>query len=154
MSIINTAKELLKKGIALDDNELIEMANNLLDSATASPSAVASEEEASGQPEPGKDAHPRPNRPEPSDFLSETKQKERFRDKLPVNEVENRKNSFIDGGEDHSDVKTPSVELTPRREPSHKRSQVCESCSKEIQVAEIHTREFFICDECLTNRRR
>ena len=30
MSIVETAKELLKKGIALDDEELIQMANSLL----------------------------------------------------------------------------------------------------------------------------
>ena len=37
MSIIDTAKDLLKKGMALNDPDLIKMANELLEQADAPP---------------------------------------------------------------------------------------------------------------------
>lgn len=154
MAIIDTAKELLRKGMALNDAELIEMANTLLDSATVSPSSVANEKEASG-PSPVEVVHPQPSRPEASDFLLKTKPDGGTpRDKIPVNKISRGANSFIDDGKEHGDIETPEIELTRRREPSKKHKQVCQACNQTVEVLDIHRREFFTCDKCLSNKRR
>ena len=152
MSIIDTAKELLQKGITLNDQELIEMANQLLDSAAVPPLTAASRAEAST---------PRPNPGSPdagvevSDFLSKTKNDlNTFRKGIPVNEVTDRVNSFVDTGEEQKDINTPEVSPTQRRDAPRKYEQVCQECSSVVAVLEVHKREHFVCDGCLSKRKR
>jgi len=152
MSIIDTAKELLQKGITLNDKELIEMANQLLDSAAAPPLTAASRTEAST-------SRPNPGSPddgvEVSDFLSKAKKDvSPFRKGVPVNEVTDRVNSFVDTGEEHKDISTPEITPTQRRDAPRKYEQVCQECSSSITVLEVHKREHFVCDGCLSKRKR
>lgn len=152
MSIIDTAKQLLKKGIALNDSELIEMANNLLASVADSPSAATDLPEAST---------PRPNPGSPdvaveaSTYLTPTKKgTDSFRKGVPVNEIPDRVNEFVDTGEDHTDIVTPPVDPTTRRPPHTKHTQKCQECKQSVDVLDTHRREHFVCDSCLSSKRR
>ena len=131
MSIIETAKELLKKGIALDDEELIQMANSLL-----------AEDETVTQPD----------RVDVDEFAIEPQE----RRELPtaVNQIQRGENLFIDDGSEHSDIETPTVVPTQRRKAVTKIEQQCEECGKVAKVSDVHKRDYYICDPCLTDRRR
>jgi len=131
MSIIETAKELLKKGIALDDEELIQMANALL----AQDEAVV-----------------QPDRVDVDEFAIEPNE----RRELPtaVNQIQRGENLFIDDGSEHSDIETPTVVPTQRRKAVTKIEQQCEECGKVAKVSDVHKRDYYICDPCLTDRRR
>jgi len=143
MSIIDTAKELLKKGIALNDEELINMANDLLSSSPAPTTEV----------------------PAASSFQKEktavlaeqfeVKQKNAIdkRSSIPVTQGE-RKNTFVDDLTEHKDVLTPtSSPLTERkRAPVQDVEQTCESCNKTFMVSPAHARDFYTCDGCLAQK--
>ena len=131
MSITETAKELLKKGIALGDEELIQMANSLL----AADETVA-----------------QPNRVDVDEFAVEPQE----RRELPtaVNKVQRGENLFVDDGTEHSDIETPTVVPTQRRKAAAKIKQECEECGKVTKVVDIHKRDYYICDPCLADRRR
>jgi len=131
MSIIETAKELLKKGIALDDEELIQMANALL----AQDEAVV-----------------QPDRVDVDEFAIEPNE----RRELPtaVNQIQRGENLFTDDGTEHSDIETPAVVPTQRRKAVTKIEQKCEECGKVAKVSDVHKRDYYICDPCLTDRRR
>ena len=131
MSIIETAKELLKKGIALGDEELIQMANSLLveDKTVAQPDRVDVDE-----------------------FAIEPK--ERKEAPTAVNQVQRGENLFVDDGTEHADIETPAVVPTQRRKAPTKIEQQCEECGKVAKVSDVHKRDYYICDPCLTDRRR
>jgi len=131
MSIIETAKELLKKGISLGDEELIQMANSLL-----------AEDETVTQPD----------RVDAGEFAVEPQE----RRELPtaVNKVQRGDNLFVDDGTEHSDIETPTVVPTQRRKAVTKIEQKCEECGKVAKVSDVHKRDYYICDPCLTDRRR
>lgn len=131
MSIIETAKELLKKGIALDDEELIQMANALL----AQDETVA-----------------QPDRVDVDEFAIEPK--ERRESPTAVNQIQRGENLFTDDGIEHSDIETPTVVPTQRRKAVTKIEQQCEECGKVAKVSDVHKRDYYICDPCLTDRRR
>ena len=131
MSIIETAKKLLKKGIALDDEELIQMANSLLaaDETVAQPDRVDTDEFA---------VEPQESRELPT----------------AVNEIQRGDNLFVDDRTEHSDIETPSVVPSQRRKSTPKIEQKCEECGKLETVSSVHKRDYFICDSCLSSRRR
>jgi hypothetical protein len=52
------------------------------------------------------------------------------------------------------DIETPSFTPSPRRETPPKTKQKCVDCNKIVEVADVHRREFFVCDDCLSNKRR
>ena len=95
MSVIETAKQLLQKGIALNDEELINMANELLSTEVVSqPEEV---EDVSEAPEPQTNNEQRGNKFE--DFTAPTKktdqtQKTRFARTEPIS-AENRENGDL-----------------------------------------------------------
>ena len=73
---------------------------------------------------------------------------------IPVNSIRDRINQFVDDKTEHTDIATPNVELTERRNPSKMLSQKCQECGQIFDVHESHKREWFVCDACLSGRRR
>ena len=150
MSIIDTAKELLKKGIALNDEELIGMANSLLsaefsfdDNEKSTPVAETS----------GASSFQK----EKTSVLVEqfeVKQKNSMdRGSVPVTQGE-RKNTFVDDLTEHKDVITPTTSSPTERKrvPAQNVEQTCESCKKTFTVSPAHARDFYTCDGCLANK--
>ena len=61
-----------------------------------------------------------------------------------------RENLFVDNGEEHKDISTPSVEPSPRQRNKFTMiEQKCQKCSKTFEVHPIHKREHYICDRCI-----
>lgn len=146
MSIIDTAKKLLQKAIELNDDELIKMANALLeDEVDAIVKNVS-------LPEPEPRVEVSDTRVDPSQF---TVEKRSFKKKSQaVNEVSRGDNLFVDDGTEHTDIDTPDFVPTQRRGAARSVMQTCEECGKKFKVPKVHTREFFVCDTCLNNRVR
>ena len=147
MNIIETAKSLLRKGIALNDHELIEMANSLL-GEQEDPSTATQPEQVEIA-----DRDLSSERGSTDDFTVDRSQNNNQR-RVPVNQIKSRKNEFIDDGTEHAEITTPNVTPIERRQPSKKVTQKCESCSKTQEVSEVHSRDFYVCDKCLESRRR
>ena len=146
MSVIDTAKELLKKGMALNDSELIKMANELLASIETPPEKPKEEN-------PQKDSLVIRNE---DNFISPITDDKNVRtvNATPVNQGK-RQNLFIDDKIDAMDVITPDYTPTLRDRKKAKRvEQKCEECRKISIVPEAHSRDFFVCDSCLVKRRR
>ena len=147
MSIIDTANDLLKKGMALNDPDLIKMANELLEQADAPP------------PEPPKKESPALDSlvtKKEGDFISSITNEENMKatNATPVNQMKH-KNLFVDEKTDALDITTPSYTPTARdRKKTKKLEQKCEECRKTTSVLEIHVRDYFVCDSCLARRRR
>lgn len=139
MSIIDTAKELLKKGIELNDAELVTMANSLL--------ASQGDETTDGQTEPI--ASP------PDKFSEFIMDKSDYSNKyVPVNSITNRVNQFIDDKTEHVDVETPEVPLASRERPHHTLvDQTCSVCKKLFSVSDTHSRDNYLCDQCILGKR-
>ena len=146
MSIIQTAKDLLRKGIALNDEELIQMANSLLTEQGDSETPVQPVKEEVVTRDSSVE------RASADDFTVKREQPQQR--KVPVNGMGSRKNTFVDDGTEHTDIETPDFVPTERRQAPKKVKQFCEACSKTFEVPEVHRREWFVCDKCLENRRR
>ncbi len=147
MSIIDTAKELLRKGIALNDEDLINMANSLLE--------VDVETETPAQPETKqvvKEEKTPPQRVTKDEFT--VSRESRGNSRTPVNDVPTRQNQFVDDRTEHMDIETPDFTPTERRNPSKLVPQKCQECNETFNVHESHRREWFVCDACLAGRRR
>jgi len=146
MSIIDTAKDLLKKGMALNDPELIKMANELLADIETPPEEPKEED-------PQKDSLVIRNE---DNFISSITDDKNIRstNATPVNQGK-RQNLFVDDKIDAMDVITPDYTPTVRdRKKAKKVEQKCEECRKTTIVPEAHSRDFFVCDSCLIKRRR
>ena len=147
MSTLDTAKELLRKGIALNDSELIEMANSLIEAGAAAETAVQSNvTQVVEQPAP-------PERVAVDDFSMIGRQETKGSTE-PVNMVNRGENLFTDVKSEHMDIETPSFTPSQRRDTPRKTEQKCVDCNKTVEVADIHRRDFFVCDDCLSNKRR
>ena len=69
----------------------------------------------------------------------------------PVNDQKNRVNKFQDDGSIASDVSTPDFTPTSRTRAAYKPvDQTCERCRQTTKVNPKHSREFFVCDKCLS----
>jgi hypothetical protein len=125
MSIIQTAKDLLRKGIALNDEELIQMANSLLteqgDSET--PIQPAKEEVVA------RDSSV--ERASADDFV--VKREQSAQKRVPVNQVSSRENTFVDDGTEHTDIETPDFVPTERRPAPKKVKQFCELARRHLR---------------------
>ena len=146
MSIIETAKDLLRKGIALNDEDLIKMANSLL-----------TEQEDSETPDqPVKEEvvmrDSSVERASADDFV--VKREQPAQKRVPVNQVGSRENTFVDDGTEHTDIETPDFVPTERRKAPRKVKQTCETCGETKEVSEVHRRDWYVCDRCLENKRR
>lgn len=153
MTILQTAKELLKKGIALNDAELIQMANELIEANTNTEIAKTPKVKKAKAviPEPVTIA-----KPSRQAIVDQFKiEKETPKDKRsPVTERQ-RYNSWQDDGIEAKDVVTPEAPITARnRKPPEKVNQTCETCNSTVKVHPTHVREFFICDNCLLNKKK
>mgnify|MGYP001410678626 CR=1 FL=1 len=146
MSIIETAKDLLRKGIALNDEELIQMANSLL----------AGQENSETPDQPVREEvvmrDSSVERASADDFV--VKREQPAQKRVPVNQVGSRENSFVDDGTEHTDMKTPDFVPTERRKAPRKVKQTCETCGETKEVSEVHRRDWYVCDRCLENKRR
>ena len=89
------------------------------------------------------------------DFIAPSKKKDsessgsRIARSSPV-PTEVRENLFVDDGQEHKDISTPEVELSPRQRNKFTMvKQECQKCGKTFEVHPIHKREHFICDRCI-----
>jgi len=142
---LEIAKELLKKGMALNDQELIAMANSLIDEQQKKSSKKATKKTV-------KKTEPKNN----SDFVM--KKEESATKKTPVNKVKNRVNKFTDNRTEakSKQEKTPKVKLTPRNRPKYTPVyKNCENCNQKMKViAGDSAVASYICDNCILGRKR
>ena len=89
------------------------------------------------------------------DFIAPSKKKDsqssgnRIARSSPIS-TNSRENLFVDNGEEHKDISTPSVEPSPRQRNKFTMiEQRCQKCSKTFEVHPIHKRENYICDRCI-----
>ena len=105
------------------------------------------------KPEPPKEAPAPPKATSQDDnFVATIKDQpmETRRGGVPVNEVSNRSNGFVDDGEEAKHVETPTFKPTERKRAAYKPvEQKCERCDKVLTVNPVHKREYFVCDKCL-----
>lgn len=153
MTIIQTAKDLLKKGIALNDPELIEMANSLLGTVNKAEPIVISE--------------PQETKPKKSRARTVVKEKQSLVDQFAIENKRSqskrvlvkakRVNTFNDDGilaKDEENI-TPKITPAKRDRPKFEKvKQVCQSCNGSVMVHPAHVREFYTCDNCLNNKTR
>jgi formamidopyrimidine-DNA glycosylase len=147
MSIKDTAKSLLKKGIATGDDELIIMANELLESLVDSKIAPDRSLEDLEKVE--------DTRPEPDSFISpiikaDNANHQRVAKTQKIDVDGDRENKFVDDLSEHTLVTTPDKPLTARhRRPFKKVEAVCKKCNKIVETHPAHKREWFVCDGCI-----
>jgi hypothetical protein len=136
MSIKDTAKALLEKGVAAGDEELINMANELLESLNP--------------PEPK-------NKPSlDEDYIAPSKNENAQPDSQgrraktePIGSKK-RENEFVDDGTEHKDEITPDYVPSPRARKSFKKvTMICTRCDKSFNVHPVHKRENYICNSCI-----
>ena len=89
------------------------------------------------------------------DFIAPSKKKDsgssgsKIARSSPIS-TNSRENLFVDNGEEHRDISTPSVEPSPRQRNKFTMiEQECQKCRKTFEVHPIHKREHFICDRCI-----
>lgn len=147
MKNIEAAKKLLVKAIEIDDQELIAIANELLELDTHEPKkkpAAEAEERKVSVSSKLKDH-------DTSDFIfTRSSKNKNSSSTTAVNQVKNRVNLFSDDGTEAKDVVTPKVELTERRRPAFKMiKQTCSKCNEVFETHPTHQREFYVCDRCI-----
>lgn len=138
---VDKIKELLKEVIKTGDQELIELATELLKSSSQNNQEAAIVQSTSTKTSNNKY----------DDFTSAIKKGESPTRAIPVNETK-RFNQFVDDKTEAigEEFKTPNVQLTERkREPIKKVEQSCKKCGKTTMVHPTHKREWFYCEKCL-----
>lgn len=152
MTILQTAKELLKKGIALNDPDLIAMANQLIESNVGETVKATPQKKKPAKVEPVKQS-PIPRQNIVDQFKLAEKQQEGAK-RVPVTERK-RFNAWSDDGIESKEIVTPEVAITKRtREPVKKVKQQCQLCQNSEMVNPVHVRDFYICDNCLLNKKK
>ena len=158
MDKIEQAKKILKKAIALDDAELMAIANEMLglDDDTSweplhkKPEPVIEAPKDTPIPE-VVNASPKIIRGRDMDFSEfkmTTDDDMSRKNGIPVNKIK-RDIQFLDDGSDR-DIKTPDVARTERkRAPFKKIDQQCAKCGRTVQTNPAHKREYFVCDGCI-----
>jgi hypothetical protein len=124
-------KNLLKKAIETNDEELIALASSLM-----------SEQDT---------AAPIEKKDDNNEFIfTMPKSQNDNKRGVPINAIKKRVNTFQDDGVEAKDITTPDIKPTerkrPRFQPIH---QICQKCNKSIQTHPTHKRDFFICDRCI-----
>lgn len=131
---IEKAKKLLKRAIEIGDDDLIDMANELISkNETKNIKKEASAVNNDFIFKMNNDSDPSP-----------------VRKGTPVNEVKNRVNKFLDDGVEAKDITTPDIKPTERKRPAFKTiQQTCSRCNKTVDTHPTHQRDYYICDKCL-----
>lgn len=131
---IEKVKKLLKKAIEIGDDDLIDMANELLGNTE---SVNNKKQDTLSN----------------NDFIfkrNNDKENNTVKRGTPVNEVKNRVNKFADDGVEAKDIATPDIKPTERKRPAFKMiQQTCTRCNKTVDTHPAHQRDFYICDRCL-----
>ena len=124
-------KNLLKKAIETNDEELIALASSLM----------ADED----KPTPAQKVDNN------SEFIfTMPKSQQENKRGTPVNEVRQRVNIFQDDGVEAKDITTPDIKPTERKRPKFQPiDQVCQKCNKIFKTHPAHKRDFFVCDRCI-----
>lgn len=136
---LESAKKLLKKAIMLQDQELIDMANEAIDSILqhGSPEQKITTDISADK----------------NDFIfTRTKSVDNSANRggVPVNEMRGRTNLFSDDGVEAKDITTPQIKPTERRRPAFKMvQQTCQKCGKTQETHPAHKRDYYICDRCI-----
>jgi len=150
---IQMAKNLLKKAIKTDDEELVILATDLLENAESIIDPIPVEDTHEDSKAPPKElSQARDRMVDADDFTMQQNKPEGASTQV---EVKQRINLFTDDGKEHKDSQneTPQVEPTERkRKATSKIQQVCGRCSAKVEVHPTHKREFFVCDKCLRSR--
>lgn len=150
---LEIAKELLKKGIALNDQELIAMANSLLDeTALVDYKVTTYEKQKKSTKKPTKKTTSK--KTDASDFSMTNNNK--TNKKVPVNKITRAENKFTDDKTEFLDQKTPAVKLTPRDRPKPKYAyKSCENCGKKMKIiAGDQYASSYMCDDCIDKKRK
>lgn len=142
MSNIEYAKKLLKKAIEMQDDELIQLANDMMGLYTVPEEDKKHKRESDGTK--GKDEN----------FIftmqSKTENVQSNMGGVPVNQIKDRTNQFYDDGIEAKDILTPDIKPTERKRPPFKMvEQKCEKCGKSVKTHPTHKRDYFVCDKCL-----
>tara|TARA_Y100000310_G_scaffold74788_1_gene71039 strand:- start:4520 stop:4936 length:417 start_codon:yes stop_codon:yes gene_type:complete len=136
MSIKDTAKALLEKGVATGDEELINLANELLESLTP--------------PKPSKKSGLDEDYIAPAKNENAQSDSQGRRAKTEPIDAKKRENEFVDDGTEHKDEVTPDYIPSPRgRKAFEKVKVVCTRCNKNLDVHPVHKRENYICSSCI-----
>jgi hypothetical protein len=124
-------KNLLKKAIETNDEELIALASSLMSETEKTPSAQKIDNN--------------------SEFIfTMPKSQQENKRGTPVNAIKTRVNSFQDDGVEAKDITTPDIKPTERKRPRFQPiQQVCQKCNRSVQTHPTHKRDFFICDKCI-----
>jgi len=137
MTIEQTAKNLLKKGIETGDEELINLANELLDALPSNPDTPPS----------------KPKAITDESFIAPTKGKTSGNSRVARTEkidISGKENTFVDDKSEHADVETPDYTPSPRRrKPFATTKAQCTRCKKEFNIHPLHKRENYICSSCI-----
>ena len=147
MANLEYAIRLMTMAIEKGDQNLIEMAQELIDSLE---SKQDTQETSPPKPEPVVKRESTVDN-NVGDFIFQMKNEQdaEKQNGAPVNLVKNRVNKFVDDGEDR-DIATPDIKLTERkRRPFQKVQQMCSRCGSKVEVHPSHKREFFVCDRCI-----
>lgn len=157
MGILDTAKELLKKGIALGDAELIEMANKLLESeGPVKVEATPKLKKPTTKKTSSKKSSNKPLDTTKDSGILDGEEFSTAKTKVhtngPVKWVEN---TWSDNGEsgdiDKKELKTPKIKPAVRRPKYTKVTHKCGKCMKSVQIYPHDKTEFYRCEECLNN---
>jgi hypothetical protein len=174
IDMLKFASELLSRGIASKDQEMINTAQKILSENSNITTVVApkkpgrknkaqqaiNEFVAAQQYEESTSVIPASEVPvtrNPSgrlidinQFKMAEREESRARNGIAVNKIKRAPNQFKDDLTLEMDKITPKVKLVPReREPSTKISIICSKCNHDYKVDPIHARENYVCDECI-----
>jgi protein-tyrosine-phosphatase len=132
-----TAEKLLKIGVEMNDDDIIQMATRTLESISQRHSRESNN-----------------TKKNDNDFIFTMQNAESGetvkRNSMPVNKVQGRTNIFVDDGIEAKDVKTPDIKPTERkRDPFKMIEQSCAKCGRSYSTHPAHKRDYFICDKCI-----
>jgi hypothetical protein len=132
------AKELLRKGLLLNDPELVAMANQLL----GEPEAIETKQ-------PAKKG--RRKKTEQVETQTVTITNNISQKSGPVKWGGNTWKDTGELGELGAEAQTtPKIALTPRNRPKYQKIEViCSVCNNKVKTDPIHNTEFFKCDRCM-----
>lgn len=155
MNIIDTAKELLRKGILLGDADLIKMANSLINKESEEMNVVTT----SDKPEPKKRGRPKKVKEdvivEPNDPFSEfiVNNNNKTQKSRPVQWSGNKwkDTGEIPDGYDPS-KEQPIQKKNVNREKFQKVSVICRECSNPVKISPALNVTGFVCDQCIKKR--